>query len=177
MKPVSNSEKHVNTCLVTREQVSLWHQRLGHINEQRISELVRKHYLGDMDMKQVSNIPFCEACAIGKITRVKFQKQSSAKTSDILEEIHSDVCGPMQTPTFSGKKYFLTFTDNTSKFCCVYLLRSKSEVFYTFKIFYKLVTNLTGTRIKTLRSDNGGEYISKRFCENFRNLLLDILLN
>ena len=111
MKPVSNLEKHVNTCLVTREQVSLWHQRLGHINEQRISELVRKHYLGDMDMKQVSNIPFCEACAIGKITRVKFQKQSSAKTSDILEEIHSDVCGPMQTPTFSGKKYFLTFTD------------------------------------------------------------------
>ena len=170
MKPIPNSEKHVNTCLVAREHVSLWHQRLGHINEQRIGELVRNKYIGDLDMKHISNIPFCEACAIGKITRVKFQNESSARIGDILEEVHSDVCGPMRTPTFSGKKYFVTFTDNTSKFCWVYLLQSKSEVFQKFKIFYNFVTNLTGKRIKTLRSDNGGEYVSKRFkefCENY----------
>ena len=66
---------------MAREQVSLWHQRLEHINEQR--NLFENIIRGDADMKQVINIPFCEACAIGKITRVKFQKQSSAKTSDI----------------------------------------------------------------------------------------------
>ena len=43
------------------------------------------------------------------------------------------------------------------------LLKSKDEVFGKFKEFKALVENLSETKIKTLRSDNGGEYTSNEF--------------
>jgi hypothetical protein len=45
----------------------------------------------------------------------------------------------------------------------VYFLKSKDEVFGKFKEFKALIENLSERKIKTLRSDNGGEYTSKEF--------------
>jgi hypothetical protein len=40
----------------------------------------------------------------------------------------------------------------------VYFLKSKDEVFGEFKDFKAMIENLSERNIKTLRSDNGGEY-------------------
>ena len=77
--------------------------------------------------------------------------------------IHSDVCGPMKTESIGGAKYFLTFIDDYSRYCTVYFLKQKSGVFSKFKEFEALITNGNGSRIKTLRTDNGGEFISNEF--------------
>uniref|UniRef100_H3H925 Integrase catalytic domain-containing protein n=1 Tax=Phytophthora ramorum TaxID=164328 RepID=H3H925_PHYRM len=85
----------------------------------------------------------------------------------MLGVVHSDVCGPMQTPTFGGKRYFVTFIDDKSHFCVVYLLRNKSEVAAKFAEFVAFAETQTGKCVKTLRSDNGGEYTSgamAKFC-------------
>uniref|UniRef100_A0AAV1VAU9 Integrase catalytic domain-containing protein n=1 Tax=Peronospora matthiolae TaxID=2874970 RepID=A0AAV1VAU9_9STRA len=85
----------------------------------------------------------------------------------LLEVIHSDVCGPMKTPTFSGKRYFVTFIDEYPHYCVVYLLQNKSEVATKFAQFVALAETQTGKRVKTLRSDNGDEYTSRtmsKFC-------------
>ncbi|GMF62517.1 unnamed protein product [Phytophthora fragariaefolia] len=90
----------------------------------------------------------------------------------LLEVIHSDVCGPVETPTFSGKLYFVTFIDEYSHFCVVYLLRNESEVAAKFAEFVAFAETQTGSRVRTLRvkqlrSDNGGEYKSRamaKFC-------------
>lgn len=47
--------------------------------------------------------------------------------------MHSDVCGLMQVPTMSGNRYFLTFIDDCSRMCWIYL-RNKSDVFYLQEI-------------------------------------------
>jgi len=50
----------------------------------------------------------------------------------------------------------------------VYLMKTKDEVFTKFQEFKVEVENLTDRRIKILRSDNGGEYMSKEiiaFCK------------
>ena len=60
-------------------------------------------------------------------------------------------------------KYFLTFIQEFSSFCCVYFLKLKSEVFYHFKVFKALVENHSGRRLKILRYDNGGEYLKFEF--------------
>ncbi|GMF42324.1 unnamed protein product [Phytophthora lilii] len=86
----------------------------------------------------------------------------------LLEVIHSDVCGPMQTSTFGDKRYFVTFIDEYSHFCVVYLLRNKSEVADKFAEFVAFAKTQTGKVVKTLRSDNGGEYTSgdmAKFCK------------
>ena len=65
----------------------------------------------------------------------------------------------------SQAKYALTFIDDFSKYCWVYFLKHKFEVFGLFKIFKALVENQTGRKLKVLRSDNGGEYVKSKFIQ------------
>ncbi len=55
------------------------------------------------------------------------------------------------------------FTDNLSRYRCVYLIRHKSEVFEKFREFKNFAEKQTGKSIKRLRSDRGGEYLSHEF--------------
>lgn len=79
--------------------------------------------------------------------------------------IHSDICGPMSTKAFSGAEYFVTFIDDHSRKTWIYFLKTKDEVVDWFKEFKALVENLTGKKIKVLRSDNGGEYVDKNLTD------------
>ena len=100
----------------------------------------------------------CEGCALGKQSRYPFPKNSPKKTNDVLELVHSDVCGPMNIASVGGSLYFLTFKDDYSNFTWVYMLKKKSEVLEKFLEFLALAENFTGKRLKRIRTDNGGEY-------------------
>jgi transposase InsO family protein len=63
------------------------------------------------------------------------------------------------------KKYFLTLIDDATRFCYIYLLRTKDEALEYFKIYKAEVENQLGKTIKRLRSDRGGEYIPRDFSE------------
>ena len=75
----------------------------------------------------------------------------------MLELVHSDVCGPLSIQARGG--YFITFTDDYSRFSYVYLMKRKFEAFEKFKEFKAEVENQLGKRIKAIRSDRGGEYL------------------
>ena len=77
--------------------------------------------------------------------------------------IHSDVCGKLDTRSLSGAEYFLTFIDDKSRFAWVYVLKQKSEVFSKFVEWKTVIEKATGKQVKTLCSDNGGEYAAKDF--------------
>ena len=77
----------------------------------------------------------------------------------MLELVHSNVCGPMSIQARGGYEYFITFTDDYSRFGYVYLMKRKSEAFEKFKEFRAEVENQLGKRIKAIRSDRGGEYL------------------
>ncbi|KAL4364246.1 hypothetical protein GQ457_04G019210 [Hibiscus cannabinus] len=87
------------------------------------------------------------------------------RASDLLGLIHSDVCGPMNTQARGGYQYFITFTDDFSRYGNIYLMRHKSEALEKFKEFKNEVQNQHGKSIKALRSDRGGEYLSQDFDE------------
>ncbi|KAK8667687.1 hypothetical protein V6N13_007835 [Hibiscus sabdariffa] len=87
------------------------------------------------------------------------------RASDLLGLIHSDVCGPMNTQARGGYQYFITFTDDFSRYGYIYLMRHKSEALEKFKEFKNEVQNQHGKSIKALRSDRGGEYLSQDFDE------------
>ena len=77
--------------------------------------------------------------------------------------MHNDVSIVMPTTSMNGYRYFMTFIDDYSRFCWIYFLKKKSEVFETFIFFKGLVENNIGNTIKELRSDNGGEQIKRYF--------------
>ena len=54
---------------------------------------------------------------------------------DLLELIHTDVCGLMSSIARGGFQYFITFTDDLSIYGYVYLMKHKSKTFEKFKEF------------------------------------------
>ncbi|KAK8656474.1 hypothetical protein V6N13_098424 [Hibiscus sabdariffa] len=100
----------------------------------------------------------------GKMTKAPFSGKGE-RASDLLGLIHSDACGPMNTQARGGFQYFITFTDDFSRYGYIYLMRHKSEALEKFKEFKNEVQNQHGKSIKALRSDRGEEYLSQDFDE------------
>ena len=87
------------------------------------------------------------------------------RAKDVLEIIHSDVCGPFSEMARGNFYYFITFIDDLSRYGHLFLMKNKSESFERFKEFKAQVENQTGKSIKTLRSYRRGEYLSTEFIE------------
>ena len=88
-----------------------------------------------------------------------------ARAKNILKIIHSVVCGPFREMARGRFFYFITFIDDLSRYGHLFLMKNKSESFEKFKEFKAQVENQTGKSIKTLQSDQGGEYLSTEFIE------------
>ena len=67
----------------------------------------------------------CEVCVEAKYTN--HPHKSVEKSNEILGLIHSDLCNYKATPTRGGKNYYISFIDDCSKYCHVYLIHSKNE--------------------------------------------------
>ena len=142
----------------------LWHCRLGHIGHKRMKKLHSDGLLQSLDFESFDT---CEACLMGKMAKTPFTGYVE-RASDLLEIIHTDVCGPMSIPARGGFHYFITFTDDLSRYGYIYLMRQKSETFEKFKEFQNEVENHRNKKIKFLRSDRGGEYLSYEFSNHLR---------
>ena len=117
---------------------------------------------GCVDSYGLQNIPenfLCEACVKGKQQRLPFQKEGS-RVDKVLKLLHLDLCGPMETTSVGGSRYFFTLIDDHSRKVFVFFLQQKSEVKSTFESFKKLIENQTDQKIKILRTDNGKEYVN-----------------
>ena len=110
----------------------------------------------------------CKGCMAGKMKRVSFTGNTGISTGEVLELVHSDVCGPMKNPTLSGTRYYVAFIDDYSRFTFVYPMTRKDQVFDRFMEFKKLAELQTGKLIKRFRSDGGGEYDNQKFEKLFK---------
>ncbi|GJY87788.1 putative RNA-directed DNA polymerase [Tanacetum coccineum] len=148
--------KSIVNAVDNDDMTELWHKRLGHMSEKGMSILSKKNVLSgvhDINLKK------CSHCLAGKQTRLAFKSRSPFRMENILDLVHSDVCGPMKTKTLGGCSYFVTFIDDHSRKVWVYTLKTKDQVLDVFKQFHALVERQTGKKLKCIRTDNGGEYI------------------
>ena len=65
-----------------------------------------------------------------------------------LELVHMDLWGPAPVASLGGSRYYITFIDDSSKKVWVYLLKSKFDVFETFKKWKAVVETETGLKLK-----------------------------
>jgi hypothetical protein len=110
-----------------------------------------------------SDVSQCEACIFGKSHRVPFEKWKENCANGLLAIVHRDVCGPMQVASMGGSRPFVSFRDDYAKWSDVFCMISLSEVLGYFKIWQKRAEWHTSYKIRTLRSDNSGEYLSQAF--------------
>jgi hypothetical protein len=145
--------------------VQKWHCRMGHLNLKDLIESDSKGNIRGLNISKLSDDFNCEVCALNKLTRAPFPKRSDRNTN-LLEIVHSDLCGPIRIPSIGKSLYFITFIDDYSRYCAVKFLKTKSEALDAFKEIKNLWENQKSTKIKIFMSDNGGEFINTEF-ENF----------
>eukprot|EP00253_Pinus_taeda_P010242 PITA_10242 len=147
--------------VVSGEKNMLRHQRFQHIGEKGLQIL---HGKGMVEGMSNSSLDFdlCENCVYGKQNQVSFPS-SGKRVKHILELVHSDVFGPMKVPSLGKSVYYVSFINDLSRNTWIYFLKKKFEVFDRFKRFKALVENQTEKKIKLLRTNNGGEFCSKKF--------------
>ena len=68
-----------------------------------------------------------------------------------------------------GFVYFITFIDDYSRYGYLYLMRYKSEAFEMNKEFINEVEKYLGKSIKSLRLNQGGQYLSEVFLNCLRD--------
>nr|GEU52379.1 hypothetical protein [Tanacetum cinerariifolium] len=143
----------------------LWHCRFGHINKKRLDMLQRDRLLQPTHDESHKK---CKSCISGKMARKPFPHQVE-RAKDLLGLIHTGVCGPSRIVFREDANYFITFTDNFSRYGFVYLIKHKHEMFETFKVFQNEVENQLDKKIKAIRSDRRGEYLSHEFVNHMKS--------
>ncbi|MCO5589095.1 hypothetical protein L7F22_043061 [Adiantum nelumboides] len=161
-------EKQIQVCLAetkTRamQDAELWHARFGHVGYGSLMTLQHHNMVHDLSLLEMPPRHVCEGCVLGKMHRFGFSQDGSVRATRKLQFVHSDVCGPMRMPSMGNSLYFVTFIDDFSRFCWVYPLKAKSDVFAIFQHYVSMVENETGCKVQTLRTDRGGEYMSGAF--------------
>ena len=110
-RPQKASEP-ISVCQSTgREDIEIWHRRLGHLNFSDIRKLLPK---GSYSQKAITNA--CDICIKAK-AKEKFQRKAPARrASKPLELIHSDLCGPISPASQSGRRYYILYIDDFSQY-------------------------------------------------------------
>ena len=136
-----------------------WHYTLGHCNNNDIIKLEKS----SVGMKITSREKYeCKFCIEGKMTQIMNHKPD-IKASRPLELIHTDLSGPVNPASIQGSKYTIVFVDDYSGLTWVYFLKFKSDATQATAKFLADVAPYGD--VKTIRSDNGGEYTSAKFEE------------
>jgi transposase InsO family protein len=110
----------------------------------------------------------CKHCQQRKQRKTRF-KLKEYSTTKPLEIVHTDLVGPTTTKGLKCEKYFMLLVDDHTRMTAVFFLKNKSEAFENLKIYKEMVENEMDSKIKCLRSDNGGEFTSKEimdYCNN-----------
>lgn len=107
---------------------------------------------------------------MGKSTKAPHISQMSIKTKDVLELVHTDLWGPSPVTSMGSARYFLSFIDDWSRKCFIYILKTKDEVYEKFLEFKAMTERQTGRKLKRLRSDNGLEFCNRKMQEECKRL-------
>lgn len=145
-------EKTTEVNMMSNDDLlQLYHERMGHQNKRHIKELVEREY----GIKVEVDHDTCEGCMYGKAHRLKFGSRERATTPGQL--MHADVCGPIETKSAQGYRYFVLFKDDFSRYRYVYFMKEKSEVATKLEQMLNEIKTI-GHTVKELLSDNGLEF-------------------
>lgn len=147
---------HTHDCQHT------WHRRFGHRNINDVQLLQDKNITSGIQIRDCGIREVCGCCTKGKLARIPFPKTDASRATRKLDLVHTDLCGPMQTATPSGKRYYMTMIDDYSRYTEVYFLKNKSEAAEIIKGYVQYTKNTFGKAPSVIRSDNGREYVNNK---------------
>ncbi|PNX99503.1 gag-protease polyprotein, partial [Trifolium pratense] len=157
---------NVSTCLITKEdEVKLWHQRLGHLNLRSMKKAISEEAIRGLPNLKIEEGSICGDCQIGKQTKMPHPKLQHLTTTRVLELLHMDLMGPMQTESLGGKRYAYVVVDDYSRYTWINFIRKKSETFDVFKDLCIQLQREKNNVVLRIRSDHGKEFENSSFSD------------
>ncbi|UYV74425.1 K02A2.6-like, partial [Cordylochernes scorpioides] len=148
-------------CLISKDNSrTAWHRRLGHPSDNKLDLILKNNLLKGLDSIN-GTLDQCDACSLGKMTKVPYVHTDGNQESYPFEAIYVDLCGPMRINSLGGSKYFLTIVDGFSRRIFVEFLKDKLSAAEVLKKFIVKRENELNSKLKRLRTDNGTEFINK----------------
>jgi len=105
-------QNHLTCLSALNNDVILWHKRLGHASLSLLNKLVSKDLIVGLPSIKYNDDKVCDACARGKQARTSFKSKNCVSTSQPLELLHVDLCGPIRITSRAGKKYVFVVVDD-----------------------------------------------------------------
>jgi hypothetical protein len=136
-----------------RNVATLWHMKLGHPNSQVLKQVLKQLSVSC----SASDFDWCNACKLGKMHRLPFQR-SSIKSKSALELAYTDIWGPSLILSTSSHRYYISFVEDYTRFTWLYSIQLKSEALPTFLRFKNQVELQFNSKIITLQTDMRMEY-------------------
>ena len=147
----------ISSSVNNASSIQAWHRILGHCNYgdvRKLEKVVKGMKITDYEEAE------CEVCTQGKMCQTR-NREPDQRASAPLEFVHCDLAGPIKPVAKDGFKYALSFVDDFSGTNMIYFLRQKSDTLEATEKF--LADAAPYGKVKRLRSDNGGEFISQGF--------------
>ena len=142
--------------IVSNSNLLLWHHRLGHPS----LDYLRCLY-PSFSSNKIQDFT-CEHCILAKQTRTSHPNHAY-NPSKPFHLVHSDIWGPSRTSNLTNTRWFITFINDHTRICWVFLMKDKLEACLVFQNFHLMIKNVFQTQIHLLRTDNGREYFSNDF--------------
>jgi hypothetical protein len=150
------------TCLVAKaslDESTKWHRRMAHVNFKTINKLSNLGLVHGLPSKIFTNEHNCVACNKGKQHKASYKAITKVSTiSEPLQLLHMNLFGPTSIRSIDHKYFCLVITDDYSRFCWVFCLKTKDETTPILKEFITLIENQLNKKVKGIRCDNGTEF-------------------
>ncbi len=174
-----SDDQNCSSKALVASSLQLWHERLAHAQPSVIKQMSKHGTANGIQISTSSDSFPCKGCVMGKAHRAAISKKAFSRSTRLLELVHSDVNGPVEVPSIGGSRYFITFIDDFSRWTVVYTMKKKSEALECFRKFKAYAEKHTREQVaalniirrtrhsyeevKSIRTDNGGEYLSNEF--------------
>jgi hypothetical protein len=145
----------------------IWHQRFAHASDIALSHVSDNTILKGIIPPPSKDMEICAGCALGKTHQKSFPPNSDRATS-VGELICSDLL-EMPILSYHHNKYVVVILDNYPSCVLVCFIKNKSEVTDIIKQYIKLTLTQFEVKVKRIRTDNGGEYMSTMLSDYFKD--------
>ena len=164
-RPADNWVESANLAVV-KMTISEAHRKFGHMDYEAIKTMVKSKMVVGVVLDAQSQPEFCEACAKAKSNVQPFPKVSDTRADMYGERVHWDLWGPASVRSLAGNYYCAARIDDASREEQLYFQVKKGAAKESYLKDEAYLENQTEKRIKYIRVDRGGEFMSKELTEH-----------
>jgi len=146
----------------------LWHKCLAYLSPKYIDRIIKESFVENTNKIYTDEIE-CKSCGASKLTQKPHKLIDYSVTNRPLELVYIDLCGLMPSNSIKGPRCMMVIVDDYTGIYFVYFLKHRCEALDHFIEFQRKFENRLGTRIKSIRTDNGREFVNESFCKHLND--------